>query len=192
MKFGDLRPMFHQCPNLKTPAEIRDDESVQAFVSAAESFQCALESRPNDRQEWVAALTQSLARLYAAGTALPDVDIETAQDVPDGFDVDDAEWLRLYTHVSDGLGNRCGYWACFDPTELLEPQEPVFGHLGDDLGDIYRDVIPGLRAWQDGEDSYVAAIVFGWKHPLFGCHWGVHAVSALRVLHELAYNRGVD
>jgi hypothetical protein len=52
-------------------------------------------------------------------------------------------------------------------------------------------VKPGLRAWDSGDDKYLPAIVFDWKTPL-DYHWGVHAVSAMRALHPIAYLRGVQ
>ena len=66
------------------------------------------------------------------------------------------------------------------------------GSLADDLADIYADVKPGIRAWDSEEDSYLEGIAFGWKTPLFGSHWGVHAVSAMRALHPIAYMRGIQ
>jgi hypothetical protein len=70
--------------------------------------------------------------------------------------------------------------------------ELVFGDIGDDLADIYADVKPGLRAWEMGVDDFLPKIVFDWKFPLFGSHWGVHAVSAMRALHPIAFLRGIQ
>jgi hypothetical protein len=109
------------------------------------------------------------------------------------MDVEDAECKGISRFVGDLLGSQRGYWAYFDPTEPLDStQEIIFGDLADDLADIYRDIKPGLRAWATSDDAYLSHIVFGWKIPLFGSHWGVHAVSALRALLPLAYLRGIQ
>ena len=110
----------------------------------------------------------------------------------DEFGVADEEWRGVCSLVHETLGAQSGYWAYFDPTEPPDSaEEPVFNDLGDDLADIYRDIKPGLRAWEAGLVQYLADIVFHWKFPLFGSHWGVHAVSAMRALHPLAFLRGV-
>jgi hypothetical protein len=95
--------------------------------------------------------------------------------------------------VQRALGSQDGYWAYFDPSEPPDSDEnPVFGSLADDLADIYRDIKPGLRAWDSDNDSYLETIVFEWKTPNFGSHWGVHAVSVMRALHPIALLRGVQ
>jgi hypothetical protein len=74
------------------------------------------------------------------------------------------------------------YWEVFDPYELAEP---VAGSLSDDILDVYRDVLRGLRQWEGGD---YAAAVWGWRFS-FESHWGDHAVDALRALHR-ACGRG--
>lgn len=174
-------------------AEIRNDLRVIGFVSAAEAFRTAVTAAPVDREAWLESLHQSVARLYAAGTVLPEVDIETAEDVPEKYDVDDEEWKNTFFQIADALAHCRWYWLVFDPTSPMESTpEVVCGDLGDDIADIYRDVIPGLRAWHSGNEACVASIVFDWNQPLLGSHWGIHAVSALRAMHFLTYMRGLD
>jgi hypothetical protein len=55
----------------------------------------------------------------------------------------------------------------------------------DDLADVYRDVVPGLRAWDSGDDSLLDEIVFQWVKGGFEVHWGAHAVDALGILHRV-------
>ena len=91
------------------------------------------------------------------------------------------------------MGLQAFYWCYFDPSEPLDAiEEPCISDLGDDLADIYRDIKPGLRAWETHNDEYLPAIVFDWKEPLFSSHWGVHAVNAMRALHPIAYLRGLQ
>ncbi len=136
----------------------------------------------------------ALARLYASGHALPDVSVsDESPDIRERFEVGDDEWRRVYSLVHEAVGAQSGYWAYFDPSEPPDSADaPVYGDLGDDLADIYRDIKPGLRAWEAGLEEYLTDIVFHWKIPLFGSHWGVHAVSAMRALHPLAFLRGIQ
>jgi hypothetical protein len=167
---------------------------VLQFRAAAELFCRLLESWPADADRWVEEILAALARLYACGHALPDFGItDEAPDMYDEFPVADEEWRRVYSLVRETLGTQAGYWVYFDPTEPpTSGEQPVFGDLADDLADIYRDIKPGLRAWDAGLAQYLADIVYEWKFPSFGSHWGVHAVSAMRALHPLAYLRGVQ
>ena len=72
----------------------------------------------------------------------------------------------------------------FDPLPV-PPEEPVVGSLTDDIADIYRDVIPGLREYELGRRAQaVWEWGFGLRH-----HWGEHATGAIRALHcRLAAN----
>jgi hypothetical protein len=165
---------------------------VHQFRVAAERFCQLLEVKPDNANHWTEKVLTALARLYAAGHALPDG--STSDNAPDlkAFRVEDEEWQRVYSLVHEILGSQSGYWAYFDPSEPpTSGDEAIFGDLGDDLADIYRDIKPGLRAWEAGLEQYVADIVFDWKC-VFSSHWGVHAVSAMRALHPLAHLRGVQ
>ena len=94
----------------------------------------------------------------------------------------------MYGVVSRMLGPKMAYWAYFDPSAPQDSNEqPIFHNLADDLADIYRDIKPGLRAWETGDDRYIETIVFNWRTPHFESHWGVHALSAMRALHPLVF-----
>jgi Domain of unknown function (DUF5063) len=174
--------------------DIRSHPQVKAFQEAAVQYCALLESAPSDVQEWVISMLAAVARLYACAHQLPELPLpDDAVDVPDIFDVDDAEWGKVCGVVRDALGLQCYYWSYFDPS-VPQDETPYSdcGDLADDLADIYRDVKPGLRAWASGNDGYLRMIVFDWKVPLFPSHWGVHAVDAMRALHPIAYLRGVQ
>jgi len=92
--------------------------------------------------------------------------------------------------------------ASGDPiaVSLPTPQEvlrnllatPVRRDLANNLADIYRDLKPGLLSWTTGNEALIPNIVFDWKFPLFGLHWGLHAASAMRALQPIAFLRGID
>jgi hypothetical protein len=70
------------------------------------------------------------------------------------------------------------YGEVFD-TVPMPPEQPVVGSLTDDITDIYRDVISGLREYEAGRRASA-----GWEWS-FGLrqHWGAHAMGAIRALH---------
>jgi len=171
----------------------RAQPDVANFQMAAATFCRLLESTPSDKDTWAEQVLAVLSRLYACAHDLKPVDLDDAPDVPDSLDVTDAQWRDVIRVVDAALGKQRMYWSYFDPSEPMEShQETVCGDLADDLADIYRDIKPGLRAWESGEDAYLPSIVFSWKEPLFASHWGVHAVSAMRALHPIASLRGIQ
>jgi hypothetical protein len=170
---------------------IRQHPDAVAFKEAATRYCSLLEQRPQDPDQWVGDVLGALASLYACGCALPDFDLP--EHAPDVEDISAENVQRVASLVNEVLGWQTGYWSYFDPSEPPNSeQEPCFGCLWDDLADIYRDVKPGVLAWESGLDAYLPSIVFDWKHPLFSSHWGLHAVSAMRALHPIAYLRGVQ
>lgn len=173
---------------------LRDSPQILTFRQAAERFCFLLESKPDDADKWVEDVLASLAMLYACGHTLPTVSLnEESSSFGDEVGVDNTEWERVYSLVQSTLGTQTTYWAYFDPSDPPHSlEEPIFGDLADDLADIYRDIKPGLRAWVVSNDAMLPSIVFDWKEPLFGSHWGVHAVSAIRALHPLAMLRGLS
>jgi hypothetical protein len=67
----------------------------------------------------------------------------------------------------------------FDPLSV-PPDEPVVGSLSDDLCDVYREVVSGLREYEAGRRAQaVWEWGFGLRH-----HWGKHATGAIRALHR--------
>lgn len=173
---------------------IRRHSEAIAFKTAAERYCSLFESQPTDVNRWIEEVLSALAQVYAAAHRLPDFSLsDEAPDIPDSLDVTHEDWRSLFGFVQRALGSRDAYWAYFDPSEPSDAnEEPIFHSLADDLADIYRDLKPGLRAWETGDDRYLETIVFDWKTPLFGCHWGLHAVSAMRALHPIAFSRGLS
>lgn len=173
--------------------KIRESSKVNAFVDSARAYCDAFSRNPEDPKEWAEEILRSLSILYAAAIELPDCGLsDDAIDVPDSFDIPHDAWSEMFGRVSGILGEREEYWAYFDPVcPENENEEPIFHSLADDLCDVYRDIEPGLRAWNSGKDEYLESIVFDWKVPLFGTHWGLHAVSAMRALHYIVYLHGI-
>lgn len=121
----------------------------------------------SDRESMFRELAARLARLYAAGLALPDVfgDDVAAEPEPTRPGLDGLDVL---------------YWLVFNPLEL---DEPVASTLADDIGDIYLDVARGLALFDEPTCSWQSA-AWSWRFHL-SIHWGNHATSALRAIQWL-------
>lgn len=72
--------------------------------------------------------------------------------------------------MSKVFGEQSIYWFQFDPVFPRDGAEaPVAGDLTDDFGDIYRDIVPALRAWE-AEAGRFDDIVFERRGTLFETH----------------------
>jgi hypothetical protein len=172
---------------------IRDEYSVKRFVNAAKDYCGLLEETPDDPEQWLQDILNSLSDLYSSAHHLSEYHFDQELYNEDDFDVTSEETRRIISKVMTLLKDQVWYWAYFDPSDPPDSkEEPVRGNLADDLTDIYRDIKPGLKAWDSMDDKLLPEIVFGWRFPLCASHWGVHAVSAMRALHHLCYLRGLS
>jgi hypothetical protein len=171
--------------------QLRNDPRMLLFVEAARQFCILIEQRPGDMRDWVRSLHSALAELYAAvigliGIESPDLTDRTLS----GYQVTHEEWRALYHRLSAQLGHDAWYWMYFEPMKTqVEKATPIAGNLADDLSDVYRDVVPGLRAWDTHDDSLLDEIAFQWVKGGFEIHWGAHCVDALGILHRIVINR---
>jgi hypothetical protein len=124
------------------------------------------------------AVREALIRitwLYASALALPAPwSDELGTEVADL--VQDDEWKSVLQAASRLPVDN--YGEVFDPL-VMPPEEPVVGSVADDIADIYRDVVNGLRLDQLGKRPEA---VWQWGFSLHN-HWGEHATSAIRALH---------
>jgi hypothetical protein len=170
---------------------LRNQEVIINFVSAAMRYSELIESKVNDKDKWLEEVLAALSSLYSLAHKIPDVEYENER-YGDQFDVTDDEWKAIFNKLGVVFGEQRYYRAFFDPTEPMQSRDgSVIGDLADDLADIYRDIVPGLRAWNTKDEAFTNEAIFSWKDPLFTSHWGVHAVSAMRALHPLVYLRGL-
>lgn len=118
-----------------------------------------------------------ITRLYLAALDLPPSHGEEPADAVDAKSVDDEEWRAVFAAASRLPLDY--YGEVFDPS-ALPPEEPVVGSFADDIADIYRDVVGGLREQQAGRRARAAwQWSFAFRH-----HWGKHATGAIRALHS--------
>ena len=170
---------------------LRRDPRMILFVEAANQFCGLLEERPADVKAWTRKLLPALAELYAYAHGLIGIETLDSNDrTITKFEVTHDEWRALYHRLSAQLGHDAWYWMTFEPMKTqVEKAEKVIGNLADDLADVYRDVVPGLRAWNTEDDTLLDEIVFQWIRGGFEIHWGSHAVDALGILHRIVLGR---
>jgi hypothetical protein len=172
---------------------LREDPNIQRFVNSANHFCELLEVQSINSDRWVEQILKALSELYSSAHHLPDNEISDGTLDEESYDVNNNEWKVIFDRVASIFGEQRYYWEYFDPSEPIDANnEPVVGDLADDLADIYRDIKPGLCAWDVVNDELLADVVFDWKYPNFGSHWGDHALSAMRVLHPLCFMGGIQ
>jgi hypothetical protein len=167
----------------------RDHPAARAFISTAQRYCLLLEHPVRDRDAWLADLLATLSTLYAAAPILREFGTPGEdKDLPANFKLTNDDWHALYRHLQAVLGNDAHYVAFFNPVQADPLKDrPTQGDLADDLADIYRDLKPGLTAWNTGDDAFLHHILFDWLEIGYRHHWGRHAVDALRALHWIVY-----
>jgi hypothetical protein len=95
--------------------------------------------------------------------------------------VDEGEWKRVYELAGNLPVN---YYSAISQPLVVPADEPVVADLAEDTADVFRDLVEGLRLYDDGEYSQAH-----WQWVFSMPHWGEHATSAIRVLHAFLSDR---
>lgn len=146
-----------------------DTKSIAIFAEVARRFCAFCETRcPADDVDLM-DLAKLLAELHRA-----------ALDLPDDFDEGDISIKDAAKPLPQGTWSAPFdlYWDVFEPL-ALNPQEPGANSFGDDMGDIYFDLMKGFAQYDRG---HAIAAAWEWRF-LFWAHWGAHLVGAQRALH---------
>jgi hypothetical protein len=172
---------------------LRDEKNIVNFVAAVRKFCGLVESCADNAENWIKRTLSALSDLYSCALHMPILNIDDVPEFDEGdYDVSDEEVRQISGNIGSLLQEQRYYWMCFEPAELpIDENEPVIGDIVDDLSDIYRDIKPGLNAWNTENDSIIPIIIFNWNFPNFQTHWGLHALSALRLLHHICFFSGL-
>ena len=163
-----------------TAASLRTDPAAEAFERAARRFVSLAKEPPSDGQRYAEELFRATFGLLKAVHFLPDVPSDDAFDSL-GLEVDDEEWRRVFDGCSLLPGERCYdfVWPDGDPSK---------GDIADDVADTYRDLKPGLDAWDMKRDELLAGAVWLWKHT-HRLHWGLHLEGLRKALLPVVQKR---
>jgi hypothetical protein len=145
---------------------------LEAFATYARAYCEAFERfRTTSPDVFLAGALLPLSRIYAAALELPDLpyhEVDRTEASPEdqlapewvtpGFrpphplteELAWESWYPLQTQLSGYLGDRDLYRTVFDAWAEDRPTE-VVGTLSDDLVDIYKDLLLGLRYWDRGQ-----------------------------------------
>lgn len=163
-----------------------DRDNVAEFAAEAEIFETWARDA-TDEGEWAAreALLR-ITRLYVAALWLPPAwnDELSADAEPERVTHD--EWSTIFGRSSRLPFN--SYSMVFEPLDVPASEEPVVGNIADDIADIYRDIVSGLRAFRIGKR---AEAIWEWGFG-FHSHWGRHAVCAIGALHAWLAENAFD
>lgn len=152
-------------------------DSVEQFAAEAVRFeQWAHSNEPNAALAARTALLR-ISSLYTAALQLPSpyTYAGDGQPCPDVDRLSDDECAKLSAFQAIPFDM---YGEVFNPL-LVPPDEPVIGSIADDITDVYRDVVTGLRAYQTGNR---AGAIWEWGFH-FHHHWGKHATGAIKAIH---------
>ena len=152
--------------------------SESSFAEVARGF-CAWCEGSSLGVEKEASAAAWLSKLYAAALALPTVESESEEGLPN---LPEAALAKARGNLA--CFNGWYYREFFDPDPTLE-EEPVMGDVGDDLLDTYKDIKAGCLLFERGEATEA---LWHWSF-LHRIHWGRHAVGALFALHCLSLSR---
>ena len=160
-------------------------QDTDRFAELAQRYVQLIDSHERqDLQAFVVLVHPLLVDLYRAALVLPAVE-PTEEDLPDRPGLD--QWGRIFQSLGAKFGSRNQYSEMFDPYDA-PGTEPVHPAISDDLADIYVDLKQGLNRWKEGTKDDA---VWQWRF-LFESHWGRHATDALRALHALVFDYGVE
>ena len=151
-------------------------DAVGQFAMAAAAFRDWARGGTDTGEAAALAALRHITRLYLAGLELPAGPWEPGAD--DGLRVGDDEWNAVQVTAAARLPLDWYAVVC-DPLTVPPEVEAGIGSLSDDIADIYRDVVVGLREYDAGRRE---PAVWQWKFWL-ARHWGQHATEAIAALH---------
>jgi hypothetical protein len=169
-------------------------EAATRFGVIARRYCALVDTADNlEKDQLLLDLYRILPDLVSEAIRLPDVDLygrDEPEDLNEGSSAErpsapmsGVEWRALYELLRKRLGDVDLYWTVFDPTDSKDT-EAIRGSLADDVADIYRDLKEVLNLTDKSAISPQEAI-WDWRFSFYS-HWGHHAFSALRTLHNLS------
>lgn len=157
---------------------------LQQFINAAQDFRNFCETNGQATRADLWTLREILLGLIYH---IPAVEQAPKDSEYEGVRISDEAWWKVMKRCA---GFPIGHYNTHLEPFVIPSQEIGIGSLGDDIADIYRDLMEGLDLHQQG---HLESACFYWAL-LYRSHWGQHAVEALnaieryRTTHELGTN----
>ncbi len=147
------------------------EQAARKFVQLASGSTVKGAQYPDELHRAILELAKSISRLVLSDLSPPLGD----EDIDDlGLDVDTKEWKAVFDSTNTAIGNTYYDFIWSDGDKTI-------GCIADDVADIYRDLKPGLDAWDMHQDEYLADIIWTWKLSYTG-HWKWHLDGLLGAL----------
>ncbi len=160
-----------------------EPDPTDAFADLVRNF---CEWAENGEETGAVAMADALrhvTRLFHAAIDLPSLTAQGCIGDDDVELVSNHEFRAVYRNMARlEIGF---YGVVYDPS-VVPPEEPVVGDIADDIADIYRNVLGGLRHHDAGRR---ADALWEWTFQ-FQLHWGGHATSAMHVLYRWLHENG--
>ena len=144
-------------------------DKIREFYKLADTYCHFIATREITVND-ISALMELLMRLYLSALDLPEAEPETVDPA--------ASDRAAVTRITFEERIPAFYWEVFDP---FVQEDAVCADLAEDLAQIAADLQNGMREFEAGRTGNA---VFEWTFGL-NCHWGNHAIDALRALHAI-------
>lgn len=174
----DTEEQWKYGPFVYVDFEIKDDklsfiieelEPIDDFYAKAKRY-CEFLAESEITRRLVPEVIDKLMVLYVSAQMLLDMSIAAESSAAPV--VLNPEDIRLGEDI-DPI-----YWQIHNP---YVEEEPVCGHIVDDLVGIANDLLKGMAEYESGR---IENAVFEWKLSL-RTHWGCHLVDVLIALHQI-------
>jgi hypothetical protein len=169
------------------------NEIFVAFITEAKAFCDTVDVHEKiSLGKFLRQLASRIARLYAAAVQLSDVTSEISDNSsrPSSEAFSHQQESTLTHALEEKLGSLNTYREIFDPHD--EPsEEAVYGSLGRDLAETYRDIRNVLAAAEWKKEEPLCDIMWDARFK-FEHDWGEHATKALRVIDSLLYRQYME
>ncbi len=168
------------CPSVSDKHNSLMADAANEFVAAARAFRAALVADAVEDNTFAREVRNAVARVYLAAALLgPPATIEGVDDPPDRQSGDQyAICARLQTR----FGGDDVFVDVNDPSRLVdEDTSPLERSLSWELAEIDNDLAEAITWFEDGHPDALWDACWAFEN-----HWGQHAVSCLRPLHQLA------
>jgi hypothetical protein len=181
-----IDPHQSRCEGQMLDSAHNNAELASQFSLLAEQFCCVVDEAPGlDRAAFLAKVYSLLPKLIDQAISLPYVELnEDAEEIREPADIVEAtrrkhlDWQSRFNLLREQLGDWDSYQEVFDP---IHDKEALVGSLADDIADIYRE-LHEILAGPEAQSFSVEEQIWNWQFS-FSCHWGEHAIGALRAIY---------
>ena len=158
------------------------------FVTLSTTY-CAFVEHPEDEKtsDLCTSLLKMLYDIYQKCIYLSDFDVEDSDDMDDIEEyITEEQYNYVRSQISALLGSEDDYLDTF-VEEMKYSDKPILKTISEDLADVYQALGNFVYSYQTEIES-VMFIALNKVLVSFSEYWGGRLLSAVRALHEVAFN----